>query len=180
MATRIDQYTAVCLPGELPSLTEKPGRPQSTGSQSQTQAKWPCMHRHETFFACGSSAPVRVEGEGGPALGLRGPWRRQVCRDTDCLRRRSHGPIFWASCSWQSEGLLGQSFSIALPVQALRGPSLLLGCIRHLKGHPGWGPTLEFRASVTEKHAGCYPTVVQRVGRLLGHPLCCSAADAGM
>ena len=34
-----------------------------------------------------------------------------------------------ASCSWQSEGLFGQSFSVALPVQALRGT-------------PGWGPTL--------------------------------------
>ena len=34
-------------------------------------------------------------------LGLRGPWRRQVCRDMDCLRCRSYGPIrvfFQASC----------------------------------------------------------------------------------
>ena len=28
---------------------------------------------------------------------------------------------FLASCSWQSEGLFGQSFSIALPIQALKG-----------------------------------------------------------
>ena len=31
MATSIDQYAPVFLPGELPSLTEKPGRPQSSG-----------------------------------------------------------------------------------------------------------------------------------------------------
>ena len=31
MATRIGQYAPVFLPGELPSLTEKPGRPQSSG-----------------------------------------------------------------------------------------------------------------------------------------------------
>ena len=33
MATRIGQYAPVFLPGEPPSLTEKPGRLQSTGSQ---------------------------------------------------------------------------------------------------------------------------------------------------
>ena len=57
-------------------------------------------------------------------LGLQGPWKRQVCRDKDCFCCRSYGSIrvfFWASCSWPSEGLFGQSFSIALPVQALRG-----------------------------------------------------------
>jgi len=37
---------------------------------------------------------------------------------------------FRASRSWWSEGLFGQSFSIALPVQALRGGSL------------AWGPSL--------------------------------------
>ena len=26
-------------------------------------------------------------------LGLQGPWQRQVCRDSDCLRHRSYGPI---------------------------------------------------------------------------------------
>ena len=57
-------------------------------------------------------------------LGLRGPWRRQVCRDMGCLSCRSYHLIrifLWASCSWQSEGLFGQSFSVALPVQVLRG-----------------------------------------------------------
>ena len=68
--------------------------------------------------------------------------------------------IFWASCSWWSEFLFGQSFSTALPIQALRGLPCLESisivqcvrhiegslwlrsysvdqCIRHLKGHPG-------------------------------------------
>ena len=30
------------------------------------------MHRHQTFFACGSSAPVRVEREGGTAAWVAG------------------------------------------------------------------------------------------------------------
>ena len=106
-------------------------------------------------------------------LGSRGPWRRQVCRDTDCPRRRGHGPIrvfSRASCSWRSEGLFGQSLSAALPVQALRGIPCLgsvsaghrmnhidgppsLGSysvdkhVRHLKEHPGWGPALQFSGS---------------------------------
>ena len=33
MATGIGQYTLIFLPGESPSLKEKPGRPQSTESQ---------------------------------------------------------------------------------------------------------------------------------------------------
>ena len=62
-------------------------------------------------------------------LDLQGPWRCQACRETDCLCCRSNGPIrvfFQASCSWQSEGLFGQSFSVPLPIQALRG----LPCLR--------------------------------------------------
>ena len=106
-------------------------------------------------------------------LGLQGPWQHQVCRDTDCLRHRSYGPIRVfspACCSWRSEGLLGQSFSLALPVQALKrlpclgsfsvvphvrhieGPSWLESysvdwLISHLKEHPRWGPALWFSAS---------------------------------
>ena len=70
-------------------------------------------------------------------LGLQGPWWHQVCKDTDCLCHRSYGPIrvfFQDSCSWQSEGLFGQSFSIAPPIQAHRGvplPGVLLCCSVH-------------------------------------------------
>ena len=73
MATRI-----LFLPGEPPSLTEKPGRPQFTGSQriGQDQSD---PARISTrlfffflFFACGSSAPVRAEREGGAAPWLMG------------------------------------------------------------------------------------------------------------
>ena len=132
-----------------------------------TQPKRPCTIDVRPYFACSSSAPVRVEHEDGAAAWLAGLWQSQVCRDTDCLHHRSYGPIrvfFPASCSWQSEGLFGQSFSIALPFQGLRGlPCLgffsvqrvrptdgapwlesyfVDRCIRLLKGHPGWCPTL--------------------------------------
>jgi len=95
-------------------------------------------------------------------LGLQRPWWCQVCRDMDSSHSRSYGPVrlfFGASCSCWSEALFGQSFSIPLPVQALRRLPCLgsfsvwhvrhtegapwLGFysvdwhVRHLKGHPG-------------------------------------------
>ena len=90
-------------------------------------------------------------------LGLQGPWQCQVCRDTDCLPCKSYGPIrvfFRASCSWQSEGLFGQSFSVAPPIQALEGSlawglSLLLNPFGHLEGSLAWGPCLLFSTSGT-------------------------------
>ena len=105
-------------------------------------------------------------------LGLWGPWLQQMCRDMDCLCPRSYGPIrvfLWASWSWWSECLFNQSFSIALPIQTLRGlPCLgsfsVVWHIRHIEGPP-W---LE-----------SYSTD-QRVRHLMGQPLYCSAADAGM
>ena len=83
--------------------------------KSRTWPKWLCAHRcidASLFFACGSFAPVCVKV--AQLLGLWGLWRCQVCRDTDCLHRRSYGPLivfFWVSCSWQSEGLFGPSGS---------------------------------------------------------------------
>ena len=117
--------------------------------------------------------PVRVEVKLAQLLGLRGPWRHQACRDMDCLHHRSYGPIrvfFRASCSWLSEGLFGQSFSAAPPIQAVRGFSCLgsfpaVQCIRNIEGilwlrsysldrhirhlneHYGWGPPLLFNVS---------------------------------
>ena len=159
------QYS--CLESPAPWQRSLAGHSLQGRKESDT-TKAPCMHRHKTFFACGSSAPVRVESEGGTAAWLAGTWHCQAYRDTDCPHHRCYGPIrisFWASCSWRSEGLFGQSFSITPLIQALRG----LPCLgsfsvvrhvrhiegppwlesysvdwhfRHLKGHTGWGPIL--------------------------------------
>ena len=84
------------------------------------------------------------------------------------------GSLCTVSCHLQTLrallfGLFGQSFSIALPIQALRRPFCLglfsvVSCIRHIEGLP-W--------------LGLY-SVVQCIRCLVGQPLCCSAADAGM
>ena len=106
-------------------------------AKSRTLLKQPCAHRHETSFSCDSPASVRVEGEGGTASWLAGTLA--------ALSMQGHrlpptqGPVrafFQASCDWRSEGLFGQSFSIAPP-------------IRHLEGSLAWGPSLLFHASGT-------------------------------
>ena len=64
-----------------PSLTEKPGRPQSTGSQrvEHNQSDPACIDAR-LFFACGCSASVRDKHEGDAAAWLVGTWRCKVCR----------------------------------------------------------------------------------------------------
>ena len=122
-------------------LTEKPGRPQSRVAKSRTRPMQPCMHRGRTHW--GSSAPARAEREGGAAAWPSGTLVASV-QGHGCLCHRSSGPIrafFRASCSWPSEGLFGQSLSIAPPVQALRGlPCLgsfsVVRPIRHIEGPP--------------------------------------------
>ena len=134
--------------------------------------KQPCTHRHKTFFACGSSAPVRVEREGGTVAWLAGVLVAPSVQGLNCLHHRIYGPLrvfFQASCSWQSEGLFGQSFSVARPIQALRGlPCLgsfsVVQCIRHIEG-PAW--------------VGSY-SVVPSFRLWMGQPLYCSAANAGV
>ena len=64
----------------------------------------------------------------------------------------SYQSLFWASCRWRSESLFGQSFSVAPPIQELRGLPFLgsfsvVWHVRHIAGPPGWGPTLWVRAS---------------------------------
>ena len=139
-------------------------------AKSWTRLKWPCIHRHKTFFFLPVAALPQWELNMKVAqlLGLQGPWQCQVYRDTDPLCCRSYGPIrvfFQASFSWWSEGFFDQSFSVTPPVEALR----VFPCLesfsvvqrvrhiegspwpesysvswhaRHLKGHPGWVPTL--------------------------------------
>ena len=73
MATSISQYAVAFLPGEPPSLIEKPGRPQSTGLQRVGHDRSdPVCIDASLFFARGSSAPVRIEHEGGAAAWLAG------------------------------------------------------------------------------------------------------------
>ena len=72
MATSIGQYAPVFLPGEPPSLTEKPGKPQSTGLQRVRHYRCDPALTDTRLFACDSSAPVRVEREGGAAAWLAG------------------------------------------------------------------------------------------------------------
>ena len=136
MATSIGQYTAVFLPGEpywQRSLADH--SPQSHRVRHD-QSDPVCTYA-SLFFCLWQLCP----SEGAQLLGLWRPWWQQMCRDTDCLCCRSCGPIrvfSRASCSWWSEDLFGQPFSIAPSIQALRGL-------------PCWGPFLLFCASGTQR-----------------------------
>ena len=144
MATSICQYAPLSLPGEPRSLTEKPGRPQSTGLQRVGHYWGDPAHLAARLLLPVAALPqweLRVKV--AQLFGLWGPWRRQVCTDMDCFRRRIYGPnrvFFQVSRSWRSEGLFGQSLSIALPLQALRGVPCresfsVVQHVRHLKEH---------------------------------------------
>ena len=149
MAASIGQYTPVFSPGESQSLTEKPGRPQSAGSQRVGHYRSNCEHRRKIFFACGGSALVRVEREGSAAV-----WLRALAVPSVQGHRLPPPQELWPYQSLFSSLLyltirrpLGQSFSIALPIQALRrlpylGSFSVFWCMRHIEGPPTWGPTL--------------------------------------
>ena len=66
------------LAWRTPSLTEKPGRPQSTGMQRvrHDRSDPVCIHMRLSF-AHGSSAPARVALKVVQFLGLRGHWQCQ-------------------------------------------------------------------------------------------------------
>ena len=107
-------------------------------AKSRTLQKPPCVHRHETFFACGSSAPVRVEHEGSTAAWLAGTLAAPSVRGHGLPPQQELRPdqSLCLSFFWSSEGLFGLSFATALPVQALEGSI-------------AWGPSLLFLTSGT-------------------------------
>ena len=141
MATSIGQYTPVFFPGETPSLTEKPGRPQSTGSQRVGHYRSDPALTDARCFACGRSAPVRVERESGASVWLAGTLAARSVQ--------GHGlspllvGVMVSSESFSRASLA--SLSVALPLQALTGVPCLgffsIWSVRHIEGPPGWGPT---------------------------------------
>ena len=151
MATSIAQYAPVFLLGKPLPDREAWQATVFRVTKSQTLLKRPCMHRCKTFFACGSSAPVRVECEGGAAAWLVGSLVAPSVQGHGLPPPQelwSYQSFFQASCSWRSEGLFSQSLSVAPLFEALRGlPCLrsfsVVQCIRHIERHPpDWGPVL--------------------------------------
>ena len=110
-----------------------------------------------------------------------------MCRDTDCPHRRSYdsiGVFFQASCSWLSEGLFGQSFSVTPPVEALRVfPCLesfsVVQSIRNIETYL-LGGVLPFGWMHQSLKGAPWVgscSVVQCIRHLIGQPLYCLAAS---
>ena len=145
MATSIGQYAPVFLPGEPPDREAWQGTVYRV-TKSWTRPKQPCVHRHKAFFACGSSAPVRAEHEGGAAAWLAGTLVAPSVQE--------HG-LPPSQELWPYRSLFSSLFLLAIrrplwpvfvarPIQALRGlprlGSLFVDrCVRHLKGPPWLG-----------------------------------------
>ena len=93
MAINIGQYAPAFLPGETPSLTEKPGRPQSTGRKTRHYLSDPVPIDARRFLHVAALPQCELSMKVVQVLGLWGPWWCQVCRDTDCLLGRTYDLI---------------------------------------------------------------------------------------
>ena len=160
MATSIGQYAPVFLPGETPSLTEKPGMPQSTAWQRVRQDWSDPVHintRLFFFFCLWQLCPSEAWA-----------WRWSSCLafgdpgGTKCVDTRAASTkgvtapsVFSrASCSWRLEGLFATLSLLLCPFRHLErspwvGSYSVVQLISYLKGQLGWGPTLYFGASGT-------------------------------
>ena len=141
MATSLGQYTPAFLSGEAPSLTEKPGRPQSTGSQrvKHYQSDPECIDLR-LLFACFISAPVRAEREGGAAAWLAGT-RAAPSVQGDGL------PLPLEL--WPYQSIVFEPLVAGDQKASLASLSPYLCPFRHLKGSLTWGPSLLFGTSGT-------------------------------
>ena len=110
-------------------------------AKSRTLPKWPCMHRHKTFFACAALPSESWAWRWHSCLACGNPGGAK-CAGTRTASAAGvialSESLFWASCSWRSEGLFGLSFSTALPFLALRGLPYLgsfsvVQRVRHIK-----------------------------------------------
>ena len=123
-------------------------------------------------MACGD--PGRMQGHGLPLLQELWPYQSLF------------SSLLY---SWQSEGLFGQSFSIAPPIQSLRGlPGLasfsVVQHIRHIEG-PCSSPPGSYSVDRLVKQLKGHPgwvnySVVQCIRCLMVQPLYCSVAHAGV
>ena len=93
------------------------------------------------FFACGSSAPVKVEREGGAAAWLSGTLATPSVQGTECLPCRGYGPI--RVFSSLLELAIRRRLSEALQV------FLCSSTLMHLEGPLPWDPSLLFGTSGT-------------------------------
>ena len=149
MAMSIGQCAPVFLPREPPSLTENPGRPQSTRPQrvGQDRSNPECIDAR-LFIACGSSAPVRAECEGGTAAQLAGTLAVR-CAGTQTA---STAEVMAPQESFFEPLVAGHQKA------SLTSLSPQLHPFRHIEGPPGWGPPLQICSQGLKGESWVSPT----------------------
>ena len=110
-----------------------------------------CTQMQNSFFAYGSSAPVRVEHEGGTAAWLVGTL---VAPSVQGHRVPPPQEL------WPYQSLFFKALVAGDQKASLASLSLELCSFRHLVGSLAWGPSLLFRVSVTYRGSpGWSPTL---------------------
>ena len=109
-------------------------------AKSQTLPKWPCTHRRKTFFACGSSAPVRAEHEGGAAAWLVGALLPPSVQGFRLLPPQE---------LWPHQSLFFKPLVAGDQKASLASLSPQLCPFWHLQGFLTWAPSLLFSTSGT-------------------------------
>ena len=186
MSTSTGQYAPVSLPGEPAFLTEKPGRPQSAGPQRVGEGRSALCPQTQDYLCLRQLRPSE-----GWAWGWRGCL---ACGGKKCAGTRTAS----APGVMPHQGLFSQtlvagnqkaSLAVFLHSSAYSGtyraplPGVLLCHSKHQahRGAPLAGVLLCRWAHQALKGAAWWgPTLVQCVRLLMGQPLYCSAANAGV
>ena len=187
MATSIVQHASVVLPGEPPwqrSLVD-----QSTGLQIAGHDQSDPARIDARLFVSAAALPQwELTVQVVQLLGLQGPcWHQVAGTWTPSIAGvMALSESVWASCSWWSEGLFGQSFSIAPPIHSLRGLPCLgpfsAQHIRHIEGPPlsTGAPCRSVHPSLKGAPWVGSCSVGHCTRCLMGQTLYCSAANAGV
>ena len=108
---------------------------------SQTLLKPPCAHRCKTFSCLWQLCPSESWAWRQHSCLAYGDLGGAKCAGTQTASAAgvvALSEFLWAACSWQSKGLFDWSFSVALPIQALRGfPCLGSLCCSTHQAHRG-------------------------------------------
>ena len=82
-----------CLENPPPWQRSLAGHSSQGCNESDTTEATLCTEAQDFFLPMAALPQWELSVKVVQLLGLRGTWRRQVCRDMDCLQRRSFGPI---------------------------------------------------------------------------------------
>ena len=165
-ATSIGQYIPVFLPGKPPSLTEAWQATVHRVAELDTTEE-ALRAQMQDFFRLWPLCPLRVEREGGSAAWLAGTLATPSVQGHRLPPPQALSASFLEPLVAGDQKAFSDSFSVATPSRHLEAPL------------PG-SFSLERRISHWKGHLGVALLCSSRCQCLMGQPLYCSAAAAGI